>query len=75
MSRTFLLAILHVQLNGGDLVSQAQTEKEALKTQLKEQLEKLTYGALIGSAADEAEALNRLLRLMPMPNGLTIFMG
>jgi|TARA_R110000824_G_scaffold144738_7_gene312779 hypothetical protein len=64
-----------VQLNGGDLVSQAQTEKEALKTQLKEQLEKLTYGALIGSAADEAEALNRLLRLMPMPNGLTIFMG
>ena len=64
-----------VQLNGGDLVSQAQTEKEALKTQLREQLEKLTYGALITSAADEAEALNRLLKLIPMPNGLTIFTG
>ena len=64
-----------VQLNGTDLVSQAQTEKEALRTQLREQLDKLTYGALITSAADEAEALNRLLRLIPMPNGLTIFTG
>lgn len=64
-----------VQLNGTDLVSQGQSEKEALKTQLKEQLDKLTYGALIVSAADEAEALNRLLKLIPMPNGLTIFTG
>ena len=64
-----------VQLNGTELVSQGQSEKEALKTQLREQLEKLTYGALITSAADEAEALNRLLKLIPMPNGLTIFTG
>tara|TARA_R110000744_G_scaffold20477_12_gene53825 strand:+ start:1867 stop:3063 length:1197 start_codon:yes stop_codon:yes gene_type:complete len=64
-----------VQLNGGDLVSQAQSEQDAQKTQLKEQLDKLTYSALIVGAADEAEALNRLLKLIPMPNGLTIFMG
>ena len=64
-----------VQLNGGDLVSQGQTEKEALKAQLREQLEKLTYGGLITSAADEAEALNRLLKLIPMPNGLAIYTG
>tara|TARA_R110000744_G_scaffold180587_1_gene299597 strand:- start:1640 stop:2044 length:405 start_codon:yes stop_codon:yes gene_type:complete len=64
-----------VQLNGGDLVSQGQTEKEALKVQLREQLEKLTYGGLITSAADEAEALNRLLKLIPMPNGLAIYTG
>ena len=64
-----------VQLNGSDLITQGQSEKDALKTQLKEQLDKLTYGALIASAADEAEALNRLLRLIPMPNGLTIFTG
>jgi hypothetical protein len=64
-----------VTLNGAELVSQGQAEKEAYKTQLREQLDKLTYGALIISAADEAEALNRLLRLVPMPNGLTIFTG
>lgn len=64
-----------VQLNGSDLVSQAQTEKDALATQLREQLDKLTYSSLIVGAADEAEALNRLLRLIPMPNGLTIFTG
>jgi len=64
-----------VTLNGGELVTQGQTEKEAYRTQLREQLDKLTYGALITSAADEAEALNRLLRLIPMPNGLTIFTG
>jgi len=64
-----------VQLNGGDLVTQGQTEKEALKTQLREQLDKLTYSSLITGAADEAEALNRLLRLIPMPNGLTIYTG
>ena len=64
-----------VQLNGTDLVSQAQTEKDALATQLREQLDKLTYSSLIVGAADEAEALNRLLKLIPMPNGLTIFMG
>jgi hypothetical protein len=64
-----------VTLNGADLISQAQSEKDTYKTQLKEQLDKLTYGALITSAADEAEALNRLLRLIPMPNGLTIFTG
>jgi len=64
-----------VQLNGTELVSQGQSEKETLKTQLKEQLDKLTYGALITSAADEAEALNRLLKFIPMPNGLTIFTG
>ncbi|MBP04967.1 MAG: hypothetical protein CMA72_09325 [Euryarchaeota archaeon] len=64
-----------VTLNGAELVSQGQAEKEAYRTQLKEQLDKLTYGALITSAADEAEALNRLLRLIPMPNGLTIFTG
>jgi len=46
-----------------------------LKVQLREQLEKLTYGGLITSAADEAEALNRLLKLIPMPNGLAIYTG
>ena len=64
-----------VNLNGTELVAQGQGEKETLKTQLREQLGKLTYNALIASAADEAEALNRLLKLIPMPNGLTIFTG
>jgi hypothetical protein len=64
-----------LQLNGSDLVNQAQSEKERLVTQFKEQLDKLTQNAMLTRAADDAEALMRLLKLTPMPNGLAIYMG
>ena len=52
-----------------------ETEKENLKTQFREQLDKLTHSALLERAANDAEQLQRLLKLAPMPNGLSIFMG
>jgi hypothetical protein len=64
-----------LQLNGSDLVNQAQSEKERLVTQFKEQLDKVTQNAMLTRAADDAEALMRLLKLTPMPNGLAIYMG
>lgn len=62
-------------LNGAELISEGKAEKEALKVKLGEQLDKLTYTAATTSMAEQAEALNRLLKLIPMPNGLAIFMG
>lgn len=62
-------------LNGTELLSQAKEEKDAAKTQLKEQLDKLTYKSLIIGQAEEAEALNKVLKFIPSPNGYSIYMG
>lgn len=62
-------------LNGSDLITQAQNEKERLINQFREQLDKLTHSALLERAANDAEQLQRLLKLAPMPNGLAIYMG
>jgi hypothetical protein len=62
-------------LNGSDLITQAQNEKEKLINQFREQLDKLTHSALLERAANDAEQLQRLLKLAPMPNGLAIYMG
>ena len=64
-----------LSLNGSDLLSQAQSEKEKLKTDLKEMLDSLTYDKLIETQATEAENLNRLLKHVPIPLGKTIFVG
>ena len=64
-----------LQLNGSDLLSQAQTEKSDLKTQLKEMLESLTYDKLIESQATEAENMQRLLKTVPIPFGKAITIG
>ena len=64
-----------LQLNGSDLLSQAQTEKQDLKTQIKELLETLTYDKLIESQATEAENMQRLLKTVPIPMGKVITIG
>ena len=64
-----------LQLNGTDLVSQGREDKTNLMTQLKEMLETLTYDKLIETSAARAEAINKQLKFVPMPNGLAIFMG
>ena len=64
-----------LQLNGSDLLSQAQSEKQELKTQIKEMLESLTYDKLIEAQASEAENLQRLLKTVPIPFGKTIMIG
>ena len=62
-------------LNGKDLVTQGREDKDKLKTQLTEMLETMTYDKLVETAAARAEAINKQLKYVPMPNGMAIFMG
>jgi hypothetical protein len=64
-----------VQLNGGDLKSESSSEKERLRSELKEMLDGLTYDKLLESQAAEAENLTRLLKLVPIPFGKSIMIG
>ena len=64
-----------LSLNGGDLLSQGQGEKEKLVADLKEMLDSLTYDKLIETQANEAENLTRLLKLVPIPLGKSIMIG
>ena len=64
-----------VSLNSGDLASTASSEKERLRSELKEMLDGLTYDKLIEVQATEAENLTRLLKTVPIPFGKTIMIG
>jgi hypothetical protein len=64
-----------VSLNSGDLASSASSEKERLRSELKEMLDGLTYDKLIEAQATEAENLQRLLKTVPIPFGKTIMIG
>jgi len=55
-----------VTLNASELLGQAKEEQAALKEELKVQLEKLTYGALVKSDAEMAEDTTRIETLVPM---------
>jgi len=54
-----------VTLNGSDLVSQGQAEKEALITQLREFLEKLTKESMMTRQQAENDAMNEILSKVP----------
>lgn len=60
-----------VTLNGPDLISQAREEQQNLKTELKELLDALTYGALAEGDADIVDATSRVFQQVPDP----IFVG
>ena len=60
-----------VTLNGADLVSQAQTEKDALITQLRENLDATSRQAQMAKATEEADNLQNQLGKVP----LTIYIG
>lgn len=64
-----------LKLNGEGLVSQGREDKDKLKTQLREMLDTMTYDKLMEVAAARAEAIQKQLKYVPMPNGLAIFMG
>ena len=55
-----------VTLNGGDLVSQGQSEKEALITQLREFLDKLTKEQMLTSQNAEATQQMEILGKVPL---------
>jgi hypothetical protein len=56
-----------VTLNGADLVSQAQTEKEALITQLRENLDAVSRQAQLAKMTEEADNIQSQLTKVPMP--------
>jgi hypothetical protein len=55
-----------VTLNASELLGQAKEEQTALKEELKAQLEKLTYGALVKSDAEMASDTQRIMEHVPM---------
>lgn len=55
-----------VTLNGSDLVSQGQSEKEALVTQLREFLDKLTKEQMLTRQNAEATQMNEILAKVPL---------
>jgi hypothetical protein len=64
-----------VQLNYDDLLSRGYEEKERLTTQLRDQLESMTYQSMVEREAAKAENLMKQLRGVPMPNGGFIVPG
>ena len=55
-----------VTLNSAELAAQAKEEQEALKTELKELLDTLTYSSLVDADAKLAEDTQRLNVNIPM---------
>ena len=60
-----------VTLNASELASQSQSEKDALKTELKELLDRLTYEAMVAQDAKMTEDAKTLQTNVPMK----IFVG
>ncbi len=55
-----------VTLNGSDLVSQGQSEKESLITQLREFLDKMTREQMLTRQNAEATQMNEILGKVPL---------
>ena len=64
-----------LQLNGGDLLSQAQSEKEKLMSGLKEMLDSMTYDKLLEGQAAEVGNMQTILKAVPIPLGKVITIG
>ena len=60
-----------IQLNGSDLISQAKEEQTALRDELKEVLDELTYGKMIEGDAKLLESTSEVQKHIPLP----IFVG
>ena len=60
-----------VTLNGADLISQAQTEKDTLITQLRENLDAVSRQAQLAKMTEEADNIQSQLNKVPM----AIFIG
>ena len=64
-----------LQLNGSALLSQAQSEKEKLMTNLKEMLDSMTYDKLLEGQAAEVGNMQTILKAVPIPLGKVISIG
>jgi hypothetical protein len=56
-----------IQLNGSDLISQAKEEQSALRDELKEVLDELTYGKMIEGDAKMLDSTSEVQKHIPLP--------
>lgn len=54
-----------VNLNADALLSQAQSEQESLRTELKEIMDQLTYAEMVKQDAEKSEAVNTIQKRVP----------
>lgn len=64
-----------LQMNGSDLISQGNTEKERLLVNLKDTLDSLTYQKLLEADSAQSEQMMNILKRVPIPNGRAIIIG
>ncbi len=55
-----------LQLDGGDMVGDARSEMEALRNELRDMLEQMTYDKLAAKEAEHAESLRAVLAGVPL---------
>jgi hypothetical protein len=56
-----------ITLNGADLIAQSQTEREALITQLRENLEAVSRQSQLAKMTEESDNIQSQLNKVPMP--------
>ena len=64
-----------LSLNGGDLISQGREDQNSLRDKMVELLDTLSYGQLLQSEAEQAEAIRTVLKSVPVPLGKAIVVG
>jgi len=54
-----------LSMNGDALISAGKEEQEALRTELKETLDELTYGKMLEGDAETVENSNKVMQKVP----------
>ena len=61
-----------VSLDGSTLVTEGRGDRDKYRTELKEMLEKMTYGSLLEESNKRAEQIQKQLKFIPIPNAIFI---
>tara|TARA_B100001057_G_scaffold496240_1_gene597182 strand:- start:2532 stop:3695 length:1164 start_codon:yes stop_codon:yes gene_type:complete len=64
-----------LSLNGTELISQGREDQSSLRDKMTELLDTLSYGNLLKSEAESAEAIQTVLKSVPIPLGKAITLG
>ena len=61
-----------VSLDGDKLISEGRSDRDTYRKELKEMLEKMTYGSLLEESNKRAEQIQKQLKFIPIPNAIFI---
>lgn len=64
-----------LSLNGGELISQGREDQNNLRDKMTELLDTLSYGNLLKAEAESADAIQTVLKSVPIPLGKAITTG